>query len=775
MAIVSQRAWFHRQSARRSGAFSAIVLMSQLGSPAALAQLQAEDERQELATIEEIVITARRRQERLQDVPVAVSAFSNRRIEQLQADDLTGLQNAVPNLYLQQGDARNAVIYIRGIGQNDSLAFADPGVGVYVDDVFIARSQAAVLDLFDVERVEVLRGPQGTLYGRNTIGGAVKFVSQAPPDALDAYVEAGGGNFDFGTLKGRIGGPLVDGVLRGKVAFAATHRSGFADNVVGDEVEDDGGTQSFAWRTSLLYTPTEDLDIFFSFDGKLDRPDTSRSPVRETPVIGFPDPVNAPFSPTTFPPNADPFEVNVNANQFSDLTAFGLTLKANWQLSPAWSVESITAYRTMDFDLALDTDGTPLPILDILVLQDQEQFSQELRATYESAGPLTATAGVYFFRDDDVTFSGVDFSSVSIAGFPITFFIPLGFSTSQLAETDQETHSIAAFADATYELTDRLSLSAGLRYTFEEKDSARRFENFFDPTVSVVPDPPAFLQGIGTPGPELADEGDFDAFTPKVSLSYRATEDVLLYASASRGFKSGGFDGRAASEFSFQPFEPEIVWTYEGGVKSSWAGGRLIANAAYFYTDYNDLQVTSFGADPQTGAFLSLFTNAAEATIQGVDLELRYRPTERLALNAAVGYLDAEYDAFEILVGGVPTDVSDRPLVNAPEWTAFLGGTYDQPLSGGFVATLHADAAYRGKVFNEITGSEILAEDDYVWVNAFVSLKTGDERWELRGGVQNITDQAVRVQGFNLSEFPGYQLSFFSAPRTWDIRLFYRY
>ena len=719
--------------------------------------------------IAEVIVTARRRAESLQDVPVSVSALDADRIVQLQAENITGLQNAVPNLYMDRGDGANTVIYVRGIGQNDSLAFADAGVGVYVDDVFIARSQAAFLDLFDVERVEVLRGPQGTLYGRNTIGGAVKFVSAEPPEQFGLYVEAGGGNFGYQALKARLGGPFGDD-LRGKIAVAAIQRDGYATNTV--DGQDDGDTQSIAWRGTLAYTPTDNTRISLSVDGKRDRPDTSRSPVRETSVTGFADPVGAPFTPTTFPAATNPYRVDVNANDMSDLTAWGVTLKAGVDLSDAWSLESITSYRDMDFDLALDTDGSPLPILDILVLQDQDQFSQELRATYDAHDGLTAVAGLYYFHDDDLTFSGVDNGSLSIFGFPVTAF---GLATSSLADTHQTTESMAAFADASYDLTQKLTLSAGVRYTYEEKESRRRFENFFDPAISVVENTPPFLSGVGVPGNTLTGKANFDAVTPRLSISYRASDDAMLYASASRGFKSGGFDGRGTTDFGFQPFDPETVWGYELGLKSTLADGRVIANAALFYNDYQDLQVTSFGADPVSGTFVSLFTNAAKARTQGAELELTARATAGLTLNAAVGYLDAKYEEFNTLVGGVVTDVSDREMANAPEWTASLGLTYEHRLSPMLLGTVHVDGAYRGKTYTEITASEVLAQDSYTLANAFVSVRTDDDRWELRAGAQNLTDEKVRVQGFNLSEFPGYQLAFYSARRTWNLHVAYRY
>jgi iron complex outermembrane recepter protein len=745
-----------------------------LAAPQALAQTaspsQGSNDEAVGLQIAEVIVTARRRSESLQDVPVSVSAFDARRIEELQAQNISGLQNSVPNLYLDRGDGANTVIFIRGIGQNDSLAFADAGVGVYLDDVFIARSQAAFLDLFDVQRVEVLRGPQGTLYGRNTIGGAVKFVSAQPPDHLGLYVEAGGGNFDYGTLKASLGGPIAADSLLGKVAVSATHRSGYATNL--SDGEDDGDTQSLAWRGTLAYTPTDDVRVSLTVDGKRDRPDTSRSPVRETSVTGFADPVGAPLTSTTFAPASNPYRVDVNANRLSDLDAYGLTLKAGVDLSDAWTIESITAYREMDFDLTLDTDGTPLPILDILVLQEQNQFSQELRATYDAHSGFTLIAGLYYFHDDDVTFSGVDNGALSVFGFPVTAF---GLATSSLADTHQKTESLAGFADASYELTQRLTLGAGVRYTYEEKESRRRFENFFDPAISVIERTPPFLRGAGVAGAPISGKQDFDAVTPKLSLSFKASDDALLYASVARGFKSGGFDGRGTSRFTFQPFDPETVWGYEAGLKSTWADGRVVANAAVFYNDYQDLQVTSFGRDPLSGGFVSLFTNAAKARTQGAELELAARASAGLTLNASLGYLDAKYEKFETLIGGVVTDVSRREMVNAPEWSASLGFTYERSLSASLIGAIHVDAAYRGKTCTEITASELLAQDDYVMSNAFVSVKTADERWELRGGVQNLGDEQVRVQGFNLSEFPGYQLAFYSARRTWDLHLVYRY
>ncbi|MEM9740213.1 MAG: TonB-dependent receptor [Pseudomonadota bacterium] len=750
---------------------ASVFVLAAFAGPVAVAQEStASSEEVNEGRLDTVVVTARRRAETLQDVPIAVSAFGETRISDLQADDVSGLQYVTPNFYFDEGDASNAVVYLRGVGQNDSLAFADAGVGVYVDDVFIARSQAAFLELFDVERVEVLRGPQGTLYGRNTIGGAVKFVSKRPTDEVEAYGEIGIGNFNSVIAKGRLSGPVSEGRVYAKGAFAFSERDGFNTNSFTGE--DDGDVHSLSGRTGLYFTPSDRFGLDLTLDLRRDRPDTSRNPSRRTPVTGIPDPVGAPETLTTFPASSDPFQVDVNAGGLSDIDAFGLTAKANWDVSDTWTLESITSYRSFDFELNLDTDGTPLRLLDIYLDQEQSQFSQELRAAYDADGALSFTGGLYYFHDDDLTLSGVDNLSASLFGFPVTAF---GLATSSLADTDQTTDSYAIFGDLSYDLSDRLSLGVGARYTFENKESARRFENFFDPSISVIEDTPPLLAGVGVPGVLIQGEDDFEAFTPRVSLSYDVSDDVLIYGSASRGFKSGGFSGRANSDFGFQPFEPEFVWAYEAGVKSSWNDGRLVANAAYFYNDYTDIQVTSFGADPVTGVFVDLFTNAAAASIQGLEFELLARPSEGLSLSASLGLLDAEYDEFDILVGGVVTDVSDRDLVNTPEVSGSFAATYSFDMTDMLVATLHGDIAYRDSYANEVTDSPNLRQEAYWLSNAFVSVKTQNERWEARAGIRNIGDEEILVQGFNLAAFPGVETGFYGAPQTYDIRLIYRY
>ncbi|MCY3989474.1 MAG: TonB-dependent receptor [Gammaproteobacteria bacterium] len=464
------------------------------------------------------------------------------------------------------------------------------------------------------------------------------------------------------------------------------------------------------------------------------------------------------------------------ANTFADLTTHGASFKIKWQFSDDWYLESITAYRKLSWDFILDADSTPFPVLDIPVYEDDDQFSTELRFALERDSGLSFTGGVYLFNDDDVVLAGFDDASASFQF--LGFFFPIisvGVPSGGYGESDQRTRSMAVFADITFPITDTTSFEIGARYTNDEKEVTRRGEFFFDPTLSLSLDRPPFLSGVGFPGENLQDEQDWSAVTPRAVLSYQPNDGLTAYGSVSRGFKSGGFPGRAFASSEFKPFDPETVWTYEAGVKGRGPDNRFTWSAAYFYNDYKDLQLNGFGQDPETGQFVSLFTNAASAKIHGVEGVVSYRPNDRLSIDASVGYLNAEYEEFEILVLGMLTDVSDRRLPNAPEWTGFLGMTWSDQLTANLAATVHVDIAYKGGHANESTDSPNLAVPAATYINAFVSISGDDERWEVRLGGTNLTDRARAAQSFNTAEFSGVETAFMGMPHLYDIRLLWRF
>lgn len=710
-----------------------------LQSSVAVAQTGAEtsgETAQERTSGDVIVVTARRREERLQDVPGSVTAVSSDQLNQFDAVEIGDVQASAPNLVLHEGDAQNTVAYIRGVGQLDSLAFADPGVGIYLDDVYLGRAQGSFLDVFDVERIEVLRGPQGTLYGRNTIGGAIKFVSRRPSETPEAYASVTYGNYDRIDVKAGLSGPIAGDKLLGKAAIAYLKRDGYSQNAF--DSEDDGDKNTIAWRASLLAQPSDRFSFELSTDGSMDTPDTSRTPARETAVFGV------------FPPSDDPFQVDADFNDLNDLKVWGGSARAVWELSGAATLTSISAYREMSYDTHLDLDATPSPLFGVFVMQDQNQFSQELQLSVET-GALSVVSGLYFFREHDITESGI-------------FGPDIAFISNSL--NDQITRSYAAYTDASFDVTDRFSISAGLRLTHEEKEFAR-IQEFFGAATPLVP---PLGQGLRVTDVDVLE--DFFNVSPRATFSYDFTDEVAGYASVSRGFKSGGFDGRSTSDFDAVPFDAETLWAYEAGVKGSFHEGRLTGSLAFFYNDYNDLQVSSFTAD-EMGSFAAIFTNAAAARIYGFELEAVARPVDGLRLDAAVGYLDAEYQEF---IGENGADVSDQLTpANAPKWTARVGAEIRKPISDSAEFVVAGAVAYRGAVFPTVSSSPVLFQDNYTLFDASAGFEFADGKYAIRAVGKNLSDERYRQQGFDLSDSLGYQLGYYGAPRTWSITASVRY
>ena len=685
--------------------------------------------------LDAVVITARRREETLKDVPVSVTAIGGDALAKLGATEIGDIQSTAPNVVLHEGDAQNTVAYIRGVGQLDSLAFADPGVGIYLDDVYLGRAQGSFLDVFDVERIEVLRGPQGTLYGRNTIGGAIKFVSRLPSETPEFTASATVGEYNQTDFTLGASGPLVGDKLLGKASIAYLKRDGYATNAV--DGSDDGDRNTLAWRAALLAKPSENFNFLLTVDGSEDTPDTSRTPARETSVFG------------AFPASTDPFTVEADFNGLSDLSVFGVSGKATWDVSDTLTLTSITAYREMTYDANLDLDATATPIFGVFVFEEQNQISQEIQATY-TGDRISVVGGVYYFDEEDVTESGI-------------FGPDIAFVSNSL--NDQTTEAIAVYGDLSYDVTDRFSFSVGVRLTEEEKEFAR-IQEFFGADTPLVPQ-----LGMGARVTDVDTSKTFSNTSPRVSVSYDVNDDVTAYASFGRGFKSGGFDGRSNSGFEAQPFDAETLSAWEAGLKGSLADGAIFGSIAVFLNQYEDLQVSSF--TESDGAFAAIFTNAAEAEIAGFELEGSWLATDALRFDTAIGYLDAEYEEF---IGENGQDVSDTLTpANAPQWTGRLAAEYTRQISENIEFSTTASASYRDEVYPTVSSSEILRQSAYTLVDASIGLEFYDGRYGLRLIGKNLTDETYRTQGFDLSDSLGYQLGYYGAPRTVSLTASYRY
>lgn len=747
------------------------------GAPA-VAQTASE----ESVMIEEIFVTAERRAANQQDVPISLSSFARDDLESLQVENIGDLQSLVPNLSIHVGDANNAVVYIRGVGQIDSVAFFEPGVGIYLDDVYLGRAQGAFLDVLDVERIEVLRGPQGTLYGRNTVGGAVKYVSAAPTDEFTSTLSATVGNYDQLDYKLSLSGPLGDDRVLGRLTVAQLTRDGYSDNAF--DGRDDGDRDTFFARGVLQFDPSDTVTIQLAADYTDADPDRSRTPAKVTPIdVLTVDPFTFGTSVETYPIDTDPFRVNADFNTIEQTTAQGIDVNVAWDIGDALTFKSITSFREVDYGTEIDLDGTPVNAFGIFYFSDQEQKSQEFQLSYAS-DRLSAVGGIYYFNEEGTTYDGGVFSNLLIA---------------LSGDSEFSTDSYAAFGQLDYDFNDRLTGIIGVRYTDEEKDYRRRAEDFdltalagiaIDPmTFAVSYANPGLLNpgsadlaldgGIGVPRPGAnPDPASFDNVSFKAGLKYQVTDSAQVFATVSEGFKSGGFNGRVA-DGQLDPYDEETLISYEIGFKSQWLDDRLRLNGAVFHTDYDNLQVSSFEASADGSTFIPVFTNAGAATISGAEIELTALLSDRLSLTANIGYLDGKYDEFFAEpdpVTGEVRDVSDeREIVNSPEWDTFLGLVYETPVGDAGDLKIGANWGFRSKTYLEVNSSENLAQGSYSVYNASIAFVSASEQWTVMLGGKNLSDEEYRTHAFDLSAFPGVELGYYNPPRTYSLSVSYEF
>jgi iron complex outermembrane receptor protein len=733
--------------------------------PGPEATAAADNEGQDSAT-GEIVVTARRTEESLQRVPAAVSSFNERALDRLHATDTTALQGAVPNLNIVQGrGSSNATnIYIRGVGQPDALQTFDPAVGVYVDDVYLSRIRGNQLDLLDVERIEVLRGPQGTLYGKNTIGGALKFVSRRPGQEFRANGSVSVGSYDQLDLKGSASGPITDTLSAG-FAVMRSKRDGFVKDEVIDRRHND--KDSLGARGTLAFTPSPDVRIdltadYSHDDAKLNVGRPLNNLVSAFGSVMVVDGLGEDYdwtgrtSPTL--PNS------------TKLTHRGVAATGAVDLTDALTLKSITAFRKLDTDDFIDIDATQYEVGDVFVGVDQKQFSQEFQLAYSSER-LSGVAGVYYLKEDVGSHQeayGRDL--FRLAG------VPFFSSVLRTIDDDLTTKSYAAYGNASFEVVPTVRLSAGIRYTRETKA--------YDRTTSV------FLSGAqaGPPFPFVAKDTWKDT-SPMASVDWQVLPSTMVYARIAKGFKSGGFNGRANSPAEATDYEPETVWSYEGGFKTNIAS-QLRVNGAIFHNDYRDFQarVSDVEDDPIVGvpgARLSVL-NAGKLRIRGAELEAAWTPIERLLIDGQLGYLDAEYKEFVDLRFPGGSRAFQTPAFS-PKWTLRLGTQYGFDLGGTGSLTVGGQARYRSRTALSVdntfingsvgTTTEVpgLFQPGYWLYDARVVWEDSSKRFAVGVYGQNLTDKAYKTDAQEFSTVGQIRTVYYGAPRTVTLRLTARY
>jgi iron complex outermembrane receptor protein len=728
----------------------------------------------------EIVVSARRREERLIDVPVAVSAFGQADLQRFQAVDLSGLQAAAPNVNIVQGrgSAASANIFIRGLGQPDALQTFDPAVGIYVDGVYLSRIQGALLNLFDVERIEVLRGPQGTLYGKNTTGGAISIVSRKPDlNTVKAEASALYGSYNQVVLNGYVSAPLAGDRVALSLAGQWDKRDGLVTDPLTNRRYND--RDSLTFRGILRAKPTEALEILVSGDYNRQR---------NALTLGYP---TAPLLQTDFalgavqlvpaaPYGAYNFRASTSfrGNEGQRLDHWGVNLTANWALTDTLTLTSITSWRKLDPKLFVDIDASQAELGDVYVGIDQRQFSQEVQLKW-SGDRFSGVVGLFYLNENVRSHQEAYADDLfAFAGTPLTFL--------RTIDDEQNTKSYAVFGQASYKFTDRLSLTAGLRYTHEERTYDR-----FTTTASNLPglNGLAFSFPGSLPAPFNADnKAEYDAWTPSLTLAFKPGENSQIYASASRGFKAGGFNGRANGLADLTQvvngvptlvtrFDPETVWTYEGGAKASFLDGRVYLAGTVFYSDFRDFQARVGGG--AVAAFPVL--NAGRMSIWGAELEAVVKPTAMWTVRTSLGWLDATYDEFND--GRRPPTFSCNPTGNqitcapafAPPLSLTLATDYRIPLGDAGTVTLGGDARFVDRHFLSVDNRPGLVEPGYWLANAFIRFDDADRRWYLQGGVKNLTNARYRTDGQEFSSVANIQTVYFGDPRTFNVMVGFRF
>jgi iron complex outermembrane receptor protein len=733
--------------------------------PATDATAATNNEDQDTAT-GDIVVTARRTDERLQRVPSSISAFNERALDRIQATDTTGLQGAVPNLNIVQGrGSSNATnIFIRGIGQPDALQTFDPAVGVYVDDVYLSRIRGNQLDLLDVERIEVLRGPQGTLYGKNTIGGAIKFVSRKPGDELHAEGSASVGSYAQFDLRGNISGPLTEGISAGVSIMRSSH-DGYVEDRNDDREYND--RNSFGVRGALAFTPSSAVRIDLTADYSHDDAALNVGrPVNN--LVTFSGGVLVVTDPVGSGKYNWKGETTPGLPNSTKLTHYGFAGTAAFDIDDHLTLKSITAYRNLNTDDYVDIDATRYEVGDVFVGVDQHQFSQEFQLAY-TGDKLSGVAGLYYLNEN------IDSHQEAYAD---DLLGPAFLNSGFLRTVDDKlnTKSYAAYANASYEIVPTVRLSAGLRYTEEKKDYFRTTSTFFSKL-------PAFNATYAFAPPK----GKWHDTSPMVSLDWQATPDTMLYARVAKGFKSGGFNGRANTVAESTKYDPETVWSYEAGFKTTIAK-QLRLNGAIFYNNYKDFQarVSGLDTDPVTGLpspKLSVL-NAGKLNIKGAELEAAWTPIENLLIDSQIGYLDSEYkefaDARFTAFGG---DRSFQTPAFSPKWTLRFGTQYTFDLGGTGGITLGGQTRYRSRqalavdntIVNTATEVEGLFQNGYWVEDARIVWENASKKLALGLYANNLTDKAYKTDAQEFSSVGNIRTVYYGNPRTFTLKFTARY
>ena len=731
----------------------AVLPISAVRAAAAAATDAPSTDQQANGALQEVVVTARKREEPLQRVPISIAAVTAADIEQRSQVNLEQVASSTPNVafFNASSGTNTALVFIRGIGQTDPLVTNDPGVGIYVDGVYFGRMQGVNVDTMDVSRIEILRGPQGTLFGKNTIGGAINVVTTEPSlQSTTGYGELTAGSYHRGDAIARLSTPLINDQLAVSLSLGSRNQSGYGTRLI--DGQGMGNTKELDGRFEVRYKANDGLEFLLAADGthvnEHQGDQTLLAVNTASPLVGLLNLISNPPYDSRWLTNND-FTSYATGRNFNQADLWGTSLTASWNTGPV-TVKSITAYRRNNTDIGTDPDGSPLVLIDQGDRVQQSQFSQELQFSGLSfEGRLNWVGGLYYFHErvsesviDDV-FTGLDVPP---------FNLDASFTTNVAADNS----SSAAYAQGTYAFTDQFHVTLGVRETYEDKTgSVYRY---------------AHRSGDATIIPFTQKSATWNSFTPRVSFEYQFTPEVMGYVSAASGFKSGGFNGRANNAAGLVPYNPEKAWTYELGVRSEMLDRRVRVNATAYYTDYKDIQYTlieaSAGGQPNI-----VVGNAAAARIDGGELELNVIPVQNFTLSASAGLTDAKYTS--TAPGAQVTTAT--PFLDTPKWTGTASGQYVFVLPKELELVAFADWSYRGLVYFSVPVTPYVTQGGYSIVDARLTLRSPQQGWSVALFGTNLTDKHYMTGASDVTPVLGFASGFWAPPREWGATVEYRF
>jgi len=702
------------------------VIVSSLAVISAPSHVAAQDSQK--YAMEEVIVTAERRETKLQSTAISITAISGDTIREMGIQNAEGLQNIVPGLTIRSTAIGSSEFTIRGVGAANDDVSSDSGVGVYVDGIFMARTSSANLSLYDLERIEVLRGPQGTLYGRNTAGGSINIITSKPSDEFEGRFSLDTGNEGRFNAAGYVSGPLVEGKFFAKASIASFNRDGIMENIF--DGSDGNSVDTLAGRVGIRYLPTENTEFLLTYDFEDSKPGPNLKSLG--PNNGFENPGTTGPQPASNPVRS----ANVDNTGSEEFETSGVTATLNIDFEPA-TLSFIVGHRTADTFFINDFDRGPDPNVSEVHDEEASWTSTEVRLTsnpdgaWSAGGRLNWTGGLYFFEEDSektAEFQSDVFAFV-LCNFVFPPFACPGVAPGTFSSTGHfqriETKASAVFGQVNYALTDRFSLTAGLRYTEEDKD-------FTSTTINIGPLVPPF-------NPIIDEEWDcsgnrsFDNVSGKLVLDFQKTDNSLIYASISQGYRSGGFSGGASNELeACGGFGEETATAYEVGAKVDWADGRVRTNVSVFFTDYEDLQVSVI----QTPNGVPTTTNAANADITGVEFEFQAFVTDQFRVHGNVAVLDATFRDFLTFTQGVQVDRSGDNIASVPELTYNLGFEWTIPVRNGGNVRFRGDYIWEDETENFLT---VLPQWEVA--NFRLAYAPSSEKWEVSAWIRNAFDE----------------------------------